>query len=77
MDKIESIARAENLLKSRKYTEFERNRIIDLTNERWGTVFDKSRGKFQEEFTIHQFGIILSRSYNDVVNRSEEEQYAV
>ncbi|QIG60689.1 hypothetical protein VPT02_113 [Vibrio phage VPT02] len=77
MDKVESIARVENLLKSRKYSEKERNHIIDLTNKRWGTIFDKSRNKFQEEFTIHQFGIILSRNYYDVVNRSEREQYAM
>lgn len=77
MDKEESIGKVEHLLRTRKYTEFERNRLVDLTNEKWGTIFDKSRGKFQQASHIHQYGITLYKRYYDVIPENEEDDHVV
>lgn len=77
MDKKESVGRAEHLLRTRTYSEYERNRIIDITNKQWGTIFCKSTGKFQNQCTYGQYGLTLRRWYEDVITKQEEDKYVV
>ncbi|QCQ57663.1 hypothetical protein ACHELOUS_66 [Vibrio phage Achelous] len=77
MDREESVGTIEWLLKTRKYTEQERNQIIDATNKTWGTVYDKTDRKFEKEETYGQYGLILRRWYENVVPVCEEKSYAM
>lgn len=77
MDKKESIGTIEWLLKTRKYTETERNQLIDMVNEKWSTVYDKTRRKFQKECTDGMYGLIIRRWYEDIIKESEEKNYAM
>lgn len=77
MDKDTSIGTIEWLLKHRNYTENERNHIIDLTNKKWNTIYDKTERKFKSQTIFHQFGIILHKAYHVVIPDHEEENYAM
>lgn len=54
-------------LNTLKYSDAERNRIIDLTNKEYNLIYDKTRKKFQNQLTISKYGIILHKSLSDVV----------
>lgn len=77
MDKKESVGTLEYLLRARKYTEKERDQIIDLCEKQHGTIYDKTRGKFQRRCTYSQYGITLRSWYEDIIKKCEEKNYAV
>ncbi|QQO38468.1 hypothetical protein VPG01_110 [Vibrio phage VPG01] len=77
MDKQTSIGIIEWLLKTRKYTEKERNQIIDSTNNQWNTIYDKTERKFKHRvFTCPLIGAAFNNFYV-VVPDHEEENYAM
>lgn len=77
MGKKESIGTIEWLLKTRKYTEKERNQIIDLTNKQWNTTYNKTDKKFEKQESYGQYGIILRRWYEVIIRKCEEKNYAM
>ncbi|AUG85079.1 hypothetical protein FDJ19_gp072 [Vibrio phage Ceto] len=77
MGKEESIGTIEWLLKTRKYTEQERDHIITMACKNWGLLYDKASKKFKYEFHIHQFGLTLHKAFYDLIPENEEENYAM
>lgn len=77
MEKKESVGRIEQLLRTRKYTDKERDHLIDITNKQWGTVYNKTEKKFEKERTYGEYGLIIQRWYENIVRRCEEVNYVV
>ncbi|QKN85713.1 hypothetical protein KNV09_gp069 [Vibrio phage Athena] len=78
MDREESVGTIEWLLKTRKYTEQERNHIIDLANKTWGAIYDKTERKFKRRvFTCPLVGNTIYNKFYAVVPDHEEENYAM
>lgn len=77
MDRKQSIGMIEHLLKTRTYTEQERNHIIDMTNKQWNTVYNKTDRKFQRCGSDSMYGLTLRRWYEDIIRGVEEKNYVV
>jgi hypothetical protein len=73
----EDIGKIEWLLKTRTYTEKERNSIIDLVTRKSNIIYDKEEKKFMYEVLIHKFGLNINSWLEEVVPSDEEKEYAM